>query len=140
MKIEFHYQNDFKIEDETVYRTWLQNAITSYRFKVGVINYIFLSDGELLEMNRKYLGHDTYTDIISFDYTVGKTLAGDIFISSDRVKENAVKYEVSTGCELRRVMAHGVLHFIGYTDKTDGQRAKMQKEEDKFLQMFHVEQ
>lgn len=99
-----------------------------------------MSDGELLEMNREYLNHDTFTDIISFDYTIGQTLSGDIFISSDRVKENAKLYKVKESFEMQRVMAHGVLHLMGYKDKSQAEKEGMRKEEDKFLEMFHVEQ
>lgn len=140
MKIEFHYQHNFRIEDETGYRTWLTKAIVEQNYDLGMLVYVFMDDGQLLEMNRKYLGHDTYTDIITFDYTEGNTLSGDIFISSDRVRDNAKKYDVKMSAEMRRVMAHGVLHLMGYKDKTEEEKKLMRGMENKFMEMFHVEQ
>ena len=140
MKIEFHYQHNFKIEDEGGYRNWLQNTIATHGFTIGPLAYIFMNDDELLLLNRKYLNHDTLTDIITFDYTEGKMLSGDIFISSDRVNENAKIFGDSFGNEMRRVMAHGALHLMGFNDKTQEEQLEMRKEEDKFLNMFHVEQ
>jgi len=91
-------------------------------------------------MNMKYLAHDTLTDIITFDYSEGNVLAGDVFISTDRVVENAKHYEVDEKEELRRVMAHGVLHLMGFNDKSTEEKSQMKMMENKFIKMFHVEQ
>ena len=140
MKIEFHYQHNFSIEDETGYRSWLTKAIVEQNYNLGALTYVFMNDRELLEINRKYLDHDTYTDIITFDYTEGNTLSGDVFISSERVKENAEHYGVEADVEMRRVMAHGVLHLMGFKDKTKEDKRLMRERENKFMEMFHVEQ
>jgi probable rRNA maturation factor len=94
----------------------------------------------LLEINQQYLDHDTLTDIISFDYSVGKELHGDIFISIDRVRENAVEFNVSFEDELNRVMVHGVLHYCGFKDKTEEDEKAMRIKEDEKIKMFHVKQ
>ena len=140
MKIEFHYQHDFEIEDEAGYGSWIERAVGERNFLLGTLTYVFMSDDELLEMNRKYLNHDTFTDIITFDYSEGNTISGDIFISSDRVKENAERYGVNEASEMRRVMAHGALHLMGYKDKTEEEKRLMREEENRFMEMFHVEQ
>jgi rRNA maturation RNase YbeY len=93
----------------------------------------------LLELNKKYLNHDTYTDIISFDYTDGRTIAGDIFISVDRLRENAQLFAVTFTEELRRVMAHGILHLMGYKDKSKNEIMTMRDKESEKLRLFHVE-
>ncbi len=99
-----------------------------------------MTDEELYEMNVKYLNHNTLTDIITFDYTENEALSGDLFISIDRVRENADTFEVSFDVELRRVMVHGLLHLAGYGDKTPEDEALMRQKEDEKLKMFHVEQ
>ena len=104
------------------------------------VSFIFCDDQYLLKLNQEYLDHDTYTDIISFDNSLGNALAGDIFISVDRVKENASDFGVEFEEELRRVLAHGILHFSGYKDKTEEQASLMRQKEDEKLKMFHVEQ
>jgi probable rRNA maturation factor len=136
--ISFNYELDFKLEDETAYSGWLSEVISSEIKDEGEINYIFCDDEYLLEINQQYLSHDTLTDIISFDYSVGNELQGDIFISIDRVRENALDFNVAFDEELRRVMAHGILHYCGYKDKSaDDERLMRQKEEEK-MKMFHV--
>jgi rRNA maturation RNase YbeY len=102
-----------------------------------------MSDSELLEFNRQYLNHDTYTDIISFDYSVGDIISGDILISVDRVRENSVEFCSAFHVELLRVMSHGVLHYLGFKDKTDKESRIMREQEDiaiKLFNEFHVEQ
>ena len=138
--INFYSENDFQFGNEDLYADWIQKVITSEGKKTGEISYIFCDDEYLLEMNKKYLDHDTYTDIISFDNTVGKILQGDIFISIERVAENTALYEVEFEQELRRVMIHGILHFAGYTDKTEEEKTVMRGKEEEKLEMFHVEQ
>ncbi len=138
--IEFHYETDFKITRETYYADWVSRVIESELSFPSRIDYIFCDDEYLLSINQKYLDHDTYTDIITFDYSSGKQIEGDIFISVDRVKENAERYEVDFEDELLRVMAHGVLHLIGYGDKTKDEAEVMRAKEEKKIKMFHVEQ
>jgi rRNA maturation RNase YbeY len=100
----------------------------------GDISVIFCSDEYLLEMNKKHLNHDYYTDIITFNYVEGKLISGDLFISTDRIKENANKFRVSFHEELYRVILHGVLHLIGYNDKTEEQKKVMREKENYYLQ------
>ena len=124
---------------EQKYTEWLIKVIQEEEGRLGEINFVFIVDEELLRMNNEYLGHDYYTDIITFDYSEGQELNGDIFISWDRVRENAKKYEVDELIELRRVMVHGVLHMLGYGDKNEKELREMRRLEDNKLNMFHVE-
>lgn len=107
---------------------------------MGDINFIFCDDDYLLKINKEYLDHDTLTDIITFDYSVGNELHADIFISEERVRDNAADFKVSFDEELMRVMAHGVLHLCGYKDKLSEEEKIMRKKEDEKILMFHVEQ
>lgn len=138
--ISFNYETDFQIENESQYIEWISRIIISERKKEGEINYIFCDDDYLSEINLEYLNHDTLTDIISFDYTIGNEISGDIFISIERVKENAVDFNVLFVEELKRVMAHGVLHYCGYKDKLEEDERLMRLKEDEKLLLFHVEQ
>jgi rRNA maturation RNase YbeY len=115
-------------------------VISSEGKKAGEISFIFCDDDYLLDINQKYLDHDTYTDIISFDSSVGNILNGDIFISTERVEENANTYGIGFSEELKRVIIHGVLHFCGYKDKTPEQEQLMREKEEEKMEMFHVEQ
>jgi rRNA maturation RNase YbeY len=136
--ISFNYELDFALENEQAYEDWLSEVITSENKTEGEINYIFCDDDYLLEINQQYLDHDTLTDIISFDYSIGNDLHGDIFISIDRVKENALDFNVSFQEELKRVMVHGVLHYCGYKDKSERDEKLMRQKEDEKIMMFHV--
>ena len=138
--ISFNYELEFTLENETVIADWLSKVIISENKKEGDINYIFCDDDYLLEINQQYLDHDTLTDIISFDYSVGNELHGDIFISIDRVRENALEFNVSFEDELNRVMVHGVLHYCGFKDKTEEDEKAMRIKEDEKIKMFHVKQ
>ncbi|WP_304199657.1 rRNA maturation RNase YbeY [Flavobacterium alvei] len=138
--IDFNYETDFVLENEEAIRVWISNVIGSENKKTGEINYIFCDDEYLLEINKEHLQHDYYTDIISFDYTVGNEISGDMFISIDRVKENAQDFNVSFDEELKRVIVHGVLHYCGYKDKSEEDELLMRSKEDEKLAMFHVEQ
>lgn len=131
--IEFHTEHDFMLEDQEAYRTWILEVVASEQKEVGEINYIFCDDEYLHKINVEFLDHDTFTDIISFDYTVGDLLSGDIYISVDRVKENALIFKTSFEKELRRVMVHGILHYCGYKDKLEEERAEMRSKEDFYL-------
>ena len=116
--INFFAENSFVFKNEKNYEDWLRRVIVSEGKELEEINYIFCDDEYLLEINQKYLDHDTFTDIISFDYSVGKILQGEIYISTERVSENAQEFGVSFEEELKRVMVHGILHLCGYKDKT----------------------
>ena len=138
--ISFNYETEFQIDNENQIIEWLRKVIASEKKREGDINYIFCDDAYLVEINQQYLNHDTLTDIISFDYSVGNELHGDIFISIERVKENAVDFNVSFEEELKRVMVHGVLHYCGYKDKSQQDELLMRSKEDEKIKMFHVEQ
>lgn len=136
----FNYGTDFQLENESKYEDWIDSIIESEDKEPGEINYIFCDDDYLLEINKQYLDHDTLTDIISFDYCIGDLISGDIFISIDRVKDNAQEYDVSFNNELLRVMSHGILHYCGYKDKTQEEQLLMRTKEQEKINMFHVEQ
>lgn len=138
--INFYFENDFALKDHMLFEEWLKRVIASESKQLEEVSYIFCDDQYLLEINQKYLNHDTYTDIISFDNCIGNILQGDIFISTERVKENAREFGAEFPEELRRVMAHGILHFCGYGDKTEEEKTLMRHKEEEKMQMFHVEQ
>lgn len=138
--VTFNYENDFVLENEEVYQEWISKIIESENFTEGEINYIFCDDDYLININVEYLNHDTYTDIISFDYSVGNVLQGDIFVSTERVAENALNFKVPFDNELKRVLSHGVLHYCGYKDKTKEDVIIMRQKEDEKIALFHVEQ
>jgi probable rRNA maturation factor len=138
--INFYSENSFLLEEQEKYAHWIERVIISEGKKLEEISYIFCDDEYLLKLNEEYLDHDTYTDIITFDYSVGKILQGDIYISTERVEENAREYNVSFEEELRRVLIHGILHLAGYKDKTEEESSLMRKKEEEKMQLFHVEQ
>jgi probable rRNA maturation factor len=138
--IHFNYETDFELSNETQFSNWISGIIVSENKKEGEISYVFCDDQYLLQINMEHLQHDTLTDIISFDYSLGNELSGDIFISVERVKDNANDFNVTFDEELKRVMAHGVLHYCGFKDKTDSDSEKMRIKEDEKIKMFHVEQ
>lgn len=137
--IEFISKNDFVLKDQDKIRTWVEDIIASENKICGDITYIFCDDDYLDHLNQTYLNHKDFTDIISFDDTVGNIISGDIFISTERVKENADKFEVEFGVELMRVLSHGILHYCGYKDKTNEESQLMRKKEEEKIGMFHVE-
>ena len=137
--ISFNYENEFELQNEDQIATWISAVILSENKKEGDINYIFCDDDYLLNLNEQYLDHDTLTDIISFDYSVGNELHGDIFISVERVRENAQDFSVTFEEELNRVLVHGVLHYCGYKDKSEEDEQLMRSKEDEKIKMFHVE-
>ena len=139
-QINFFSETDFSLENEAGHRQWLERVADSEERGVEEINFIFCDDEYLHKINLQYLDHDTYTDIISFDNSQGDLLAGDIFISIERVKENALQYDVAFGDELKRVLVHGILHFCGYKDKSESEAQTMRQKEDDKIAMFHVEQ
>lgn len=136
--ISFNYENDFELENEEAFGAWLSSVIESEKKKEGEINYIFCDDEYLHKINLEYLNHDTLTDIISFDYSMGNELHGDIYVSIERVIDNAKDYEVSFEDELKRVLVHGILHYCGYKDKSDADEVIMRSKEEDKMKMFHV--
>jgi len=134
--IEFNYELDFELSNESDYAAWIEKVIIGYGFELGELNYIFCDDAYLLKLNIEFLEHDTLTDIISFDYTEGKVVGGDIFISLERVKENALELSISVDEEIKRVMIHGVLHYMGYKDKTKEEKDEMRSQEDESISLL----
>jgi metalloprotein, YbeY/UPF0054 family len=133
--IQFFYEN----LPETVnsdYKAWLEDIILSEGKKLGEINYIFCDDEYLLKVNQDYLQHDYYTDIITFDYVKGRTISGEIFVSLHRISDNASTLSKSYEEELRRVLAHGVLHLSGYKDKSEEEEQLMRSKEDFYLAKY----
>ncbi|AXG73660.1 rRNA maturation RNase YbeY [Flavobacterium arcticum] len=137
--ISFNYETNFELENESQYEDWITRVIESEDKTAGEVNYIFCDDEYLLQKNIEFLNHDTLTDIISFDYTMGNLISGDVFISVERVRENATEYNVVFEEELKRVMAHGVLHYCGYKDKSEDDAALMRSKEEEKIKLFHVE-
>ena len=123
--------------DERKVTRWIRSVAADYGFAVGNINYIFCSDERELEVNRQFLGHDYYTDVITFDYSTAVTLNGDIFISLDTVRSNAQAVGTSFDDELRRILIHGVLHLTGQGDKTPETKLQMTEKEEKALALWH---
>lgn len=134
--IHFFFENidKFSLSDRT--KDWLINLITNEGKKAGEINYIFCDDEYLLKVNQDFLQHDYYTDVITFDYVKGKTIAGDIFVSLPRISENAETHSKDFNVELHRVLAHGILHLCGYKDKTDDEVKEMRNKEDYYLNIL----
>jgi len=128
--ITFNSETSFTLKNQKKLVKWIGDVISSEGFQVGEINYIFCDDSYLNKINQEFLNHDTFTDIISFDYTLGKEVGGDIFISIERVLENAEKFNEVFENELHRVMIHGILHFMGYKDKTKKEKTLMRTKED----------
>ena len=138
--INFHYETEFILEDAENYTNWIINIIKDEKAVVENLSYIFCSDNYLLKLNQKYLKHNSFTDIITFDYSEQNVISGEIYISIDRIRENAVKFKEDFNRELLRVMAHGVLHLLGYKDKSENEKEKMRTKEDEKIYMFHVKQ
>lgn len=137
--ISFNYESDFSLEQEEIYASWIETIIESENKILGEISYIFCDDEYLHAINMQYLNHDTLTDIISFDYTEGDSISGDIFVSIERVVDNSKDFNVSFDEELKRVLAHGILHFCGYKDKSDDDALLMRTKEEEKIKLFHVE-
>ncbi len=131
--IVFNSINDFKLLNEEGAKTWLNTVLSNEKKEVGEINYIFCNDEYLHKMNVEFLSHDTLTDVISFDYTFGDIVSGDIYISVERVEDNAKDFSTTFRDELSRVMVHGLLHFCGYKDKTNEEIKTMRTKENTYL-------
>ena len=123
--------------DEAEVSAWVRQVAKKYDKIVGDVNYIFVDDETMLDINRRFIGHDYYTDHIGFDYSEGKALSGDIYISLDTVRTNAELYGATFDDELRRIIIHGLLHLCGLRDKSDEERAEMQQAEDEAIALLH---
>ncbi len=135
--IDFNFEDiEFKLPDNSLLRNWIEYTIRNENKELGNISYIFCSDEYLWGMNKQYLNHDYYTDIITFDYVKDDIISGDLFISYDRILDNAEKFKVLRETELLRVMIHGVLHLIGYDDVTDELEKEIHKKEDFYIDIF----
>ena len=137
--ISFHYEIDFHLEEEEVYRVWIHRILSSEGFETGDIGYIFCDDQYLRNLHKEYLKNDLLTDIITFDYTEGHKVSGDIFISVERVRDNFKTFNTDFSNELKRVMAHGLLHMMGYGDKAEVEIKRMRNKEEEKIGLFHVE-
>lgn len=140
MPIEFISNTDFVLTKKKRHINWLINVANIEGYNIKNVVYVFLTDDEIKSLNIKYLNHDYYTDVLSFNDSVGKDIKGDIAISIQRVKENAKLYSPSFEEELRRVMVHGLLHFMNYKDSTKEEVALIRAKEEKMLGLFHVKQ
>lgn len=132
----FSEQTKFILKNKTKIRNWINDSISNEQKKLGSINYIFTSDSYLLSINKEYLNHNYFTDIITFNYCEESQINGDIFISIDTVTNNSQRFNVSFLNELHRVMIHGVLHLVGYDDKTEEQKEEMKQKENEYLDRF----
>lgn len=139
MPLEFIYNTNYTLTDEKLHSAWIKSAIFSENYDLGNIVFAFFNDEEVKKLNKKFLNKDYYTDVISFNETTEKTISGNIAISVDRVKENSKKFKCTFQDEMRRVMIHGLLHFMGYNDQNNEASAKMRKKENEKIKMFHVE-
>jgi probable rRNA maturation factor len=129
----------FRLQGIIRLKKWISAVVTKEKKECGNLSFVFMDDQTLLSHNQQFLGHDTYTDIITFDYREGKQVNGDILISVERVRENAGKFDVAFDTELRRVMIHGVLHLCGYKDKKKEDQVVMRKKENAALRLFDKE-
>ena len=135
--VEYNYETSFELKDEKLLENWIEEVALNHGFEVGEINYIFCDDAYLLKLNVEFLQHDTLTDVISFDNSLGKLINGDIFISVERVTENSKEYNISFDDELHRVMIHGVLHYMGFKDKSDIEVKQMRSAENAALRLLN---
>ena len=139
-KITLQAQNQFSVQNEEQLLSWLSDCVLLLDKQIWDIHIALMDDDSLLALNQKHLDHDHYTDVITFDYSTTKTVNCDIAVSTERVSENATAEGVSVESELARVLIHGVLHCIGYSDKTTKDKQIMRNQEDEMLKRFHVEQ
>lgn len=138
--ISIQVQNEFSVANQDRLISWLEDCVLQLNKQVGEIHIALMSDDDLLKMNQKFLDHDDYTDVITFDYSTETTINCDIAVSTDRVAENSAQERVSVENELARVLIHGILHCVGYVDKTPKYKAIMRDKENDMLKSFHVEQ
>ena len=136
-QITFHTEEiPYTLPDKALFRRWITETAAEYGKSVGQLAFVFCSDAYLLEINKQYLNHDYFTDIITFDYSEGEMISGDIFISVDRVQDNACENNVDNKTEMQRVVIHGILHLCGLKDKTKIDAQNMRKSEEKALSKF----
>ena len=140
MSIDFVYNTDFELSNKEQVSDWVLRVINSKGYKLGNLVYAFFNDEDLKDLNIRFLKHDYYTDVISFDESSDQVVSGNIAISVDRVKENATQIGVDFEEEMHRVIIHGVLHFIGFNDKTSLEKKEIREQEALALSMFHVKQ
>ena len=137
MSVSFHRENVSLNADEKLIIKWLTNSVNSLDYSIGELSFVFCSDDYLRKLNIKHLNQDYFTDVITFDYSKEMSLIGDVFISTERVKENAKLFNVSFNEELFRVIIHGVLHLCGLKDKTKEEKAEMRSKENNFLSLIN---
>lgn len=138
--IDFNFLTEFSLDNQAAYSAWLATIVASESKELGALTYVFCDDSYLHKINIDFLNHDSLTDIITFDYCQGDVVSGDVFISVQRVYDNASVFNVSFHDELLRVIAHGALHLCGYKDKTEKDELLMRSKEDEKIKLFHVEQ
>ena len=136
--IDFVYNTDFRLDNKEIFSRWLISVANDEGFLIDTLVFLFVDDNEILEMNKKFLKHDYYTDVITFGDLKDKKISGDIAISIERVLDNSKTYGVEFEDELKRVMAHGLLHIMGYSDKASSDKSVMSQKEKKAIKMFHV--
>ncbi len=140
MKVSFHYDIEkFRLRDSRIIKKTVNRIVTDARLKPGILDIIITSDEKLYEINREFLGHDYYTDIVTFNYNEAGTVNGEIYISWHRVRSNAAEFKVPFGSEMRRVIFHGLLHLCGYDDRTEGEKKKMSEMEEMYLALSYAE-
>lgn len=137
MAIQFSFQTNYPLKSRTKIKQWIKQVIEAKGKKTGNITYIFCDDEYLLEVNKQYLQHDYYTDVITFDYVENDLISGDIFISTDRVRENALAFGSSETEELHRVIIHGALHLLGLKDKSEKEASQMRQAENETLKLLN---
>lgn len=133
--ITFQNTSKFKVKDLRKKKLWLNSISNNEGKKIESLSFLFVDDEEMLKYNKKYLQHESYTDVITFDSSIDKNIAGDIIISLERVNDNAKFYQVSYNYELQRVMAHGLLHLLGYNDKNKEEKKIIRKKENYYLKV-----
>ncbi len=138
-EVDFIFNNEYKINDCGLYKAWLKKCAYHYELSSCRLVYSFMNDNSLLELNKKHLSHNAYTDVITFCSSEGKNVSADIAISTERANENAHKYDALFENEILRLMAHGLLHCIGFKDKNKEDKRRMTAEENKLIKMFHAE-
>lgn len=131
-------ETDFRFSDRRQISSWIKDVIARFGAKTGDISVVFCSDGYLLQVNRDYLKHDYFTDIITFDYTEDRVVSGDLLISIDTVRANAEELGIDFQTELHRVIIHGILHLLGHKDKTDADQKNMRSKEDECLSLLNI--
>ena len=138
--IDFVYNTDFRLANKEIFTRWLISVANDEGYLIDTLVFLFVDDKEILEMNKKFLKHDYYTDVITFGDLEDKKISGDIAISIERVLDNSKTYGVEFEDELKRVMVHGLLHIMGYNDKASDDKSVMSQKENKAMKMFHVKQ